>query len=1075
MAGNRTLKVTITGDAAGLKKATKESEAALQSFSAGYRGASKSAADWGEDIRKASGVAAAAALYLAKKAGDAAVDTSESLNKGGVVFGAYADQVVAFADESAKAYGISKRAALEYTGTLGNLLVSSGIAKDTAADFSVTMTQLAADLASFNNTSVDDAFEAIRSGLVGESEPLKRFGVNLNEATLKAKALELGLYSGKGALDANAKAQAAYAVIMSQTTTAANDFAETSDGVANQQKIIAATADDAAASLGKELQPAYKALVSVVGSAVDALDGVPGPLKATGLGIVAVGGGAAYMVPKVMNAASAVKDMSDSLQASVAASGRASIGLKALGGASITAAIAGMVILADRLADNRRKADEWASSITSGKGPVDALRTLANATKEASAAAGEGSINGFDPDDSALFVTWSTAARKAADQADATNKAWKEASAQLLLVGSAADIAAAALEGTIKGQKWMAIAAAQTRAAADEQRAYAASVEGAKDAVAAGTATTQQAHQVNRDRLNQVTEQISKNEELRSSLRTLADSVKAYNDNEREARGFGTEVAAIRANAAKQAVADSEAIRQAQRVEVDAARGLEQANRGVEQAVRARAEAARAVVQAERGVVDAERGVQDALRGVTDAHRAVRDAEWGRQDALRGLQTAIRGIEQAEYARGQALRSVEAAERAVVRSEEDSLRSVQNLAQARREAAWELTSQALAARGDALSIQSAQLALADAQAAAAKGPSADNEDPRAAQRLSLAVSQAQLQLDQANASAARSTVELSEAQAAGVEGSDAVISALRGVEDGSLSVEDANRALIEANRGVTDADRAVTDAHLGVRDALRGVESAGIAADEANRGVADANRAVGESMIGLDDAHRAVADALIGVRDADVAVKDATYAVRDAQVAVADAAKATATAVQTAADNQQIAIFETNLVMDAAKKKSGELRDKVISDMGQAADAMRPFNYSLATTQALLAGILGTTPIAAAPQVAAILAGLSGVAIPGVGFGEQNVNGGGGVVRRAVGGSVTKGQPVLVGERRPELFVPNESGRIEPRVAGGDGQAMYADVTLNLDGMVVARQVVPLIPKVNRAMAGSRR
>lgn len=1074
MAGNRTLKVSITGDARGLKKATKESEAALQGFSAGFRGASKSAAEWGEDVRRASGVAAAASLYLAKKSADAASDTTESLNKNAVVFGNYADEVNAFADTSAKAYGISRRAALEYTGTLGNLLVSSGLAAETAADFSVSLTQLAADLASFNNTSVEDALEAIRSGLVGESEPLKRFGVNLNEATLKAKALELGLYAGKGALDANAKAQAAYAVIMGQTATAANDFAENSTEIANSQKIVAATADDAAASLGSELQPAYKALVGVVGTAVDALEAMPGPLKAVAVGTVAVGGGAVWMAPKVMEGAAALKALGASSNVAVvgltkliplaAVVGAAYLSLKGEIASSISDSFSQtgadeLLADTDKVISRMKKADEatggWAAGV---KRLNDSLFNLGRNTRSP--------IVEIDRLDDAL------AALVNSGRGDEAEKQFGDIAAAALASGMTAEEVARQFndywDAVDRGPDRAIISIAETIAHVMTMQAQATLAVAAADGQSVSAAKS--AHQANRDRLNQVTEQIAKNEGLRSSLRALADSVKAYNDNEREAAGFGPQVAAIRANAAKQAVENAEAIRQAQRAEVDAARGLEAANRGVETAVLARAEAARAVITAERGVVDAERGVQDALRGVVDAHRAVRDAEWGRQDALRGLQTAIRGIEQAEYARGQALRSVEAAERAVVRSEQDSLRSVRDLATARREAAWELTSQALAARGDALSIQSAELALADAQAAAAAGPGEGNTDPRAQQRLALAVSQAQLQLEQANAAAARSTVELSEAQAAGVEGSDAVINALRGVEDGSLSVEDANRALVDANRGVEDANRTVEDAHLGVRDALRGVESADIAVATANRGVGDANRAVEDSNITLADAHRAVDDAVRGVADADQGLKDAHYAVRDAQVAVADAARATATAVQKSSDDQQIALFEANLVMDAAKTKAGELRDKVIADMGQAADAMRPFNYSLATTQALISGILGLTPISVAPAVQAILAGLTPV---GAGGGETNFNAGGGVTFRAAGGPVRKGQPYIVGEQRPELFVPDQSGTIIPKVPGA-GSSGPVVVQVMLDKKVLASALVSELPRANRALAGAR-
>jgi hypothetical protein len=69
---------------------------------------------------------------------------------------------------------------------------------------------LASDLASFNNTDPAQALDALRSGLTGETEPLKQYGINLNDAALKQEALRLGLDASGPTLSASAKAQAAY-------------------------------------------------------------------------------------------------------------------------------------------------------------------------------------------------------------------------------------------------------------------------------------------------------------------------------------------------------------------------------------------------------------------------------------------------------------------------------------------------------------------------------------------------------------------------------------------------------------------------------------------------------------------------------------------------------------------------------------------------------------------------------------------------------------------------------------------------------------------------------------------------
>jgi methyl-accepting chemotaxis protein len=133
---------------------------------------------------------------------------------------------------------------------------SMGMTDGKAAEMSRSMVQLATDLASFNNTSTEDAITAIGAALRGESEPIRRYGVLLDEATLKAQAFGKGLYSGKGNLDPVTKALSAYDEILRQTVLAQGDFARTSDGLANSLKIQQAAFEDAKASIGESLLPA---------------------------------------------------------------------------------------------------------------------------------------------------------------------------------------------------------------------------------------------------------------------------------------------------------------------------------------------------------------------------------------------------------------------------------------------------------------------------------------------------------------------------------------------------------------------------------------------------------------------------------------------------------------------------------------------------------------------------------------------------------------------------------------------------------------------------------------------------
>lgn len=200
---------------------------------------------------------------------DAGSDLNETISKTEVVFGDLAPKALKFGNNAATAFGTSKQQGLEMLSTLGNLFVSMGLNEGQALDMSSSMVQLAGDLGSFNNVPTAEALEAIRSGLIGETEPLRRFGVNLNEATIQQKALEMGISDGTAALTPAQKAQAAYALILDQTKTAQGDFARTADGAANKQKILTARMEDIRAKIGQGLVPVFERLLTVGGKVID--------------------------------------------------------------------------------------------------------------------------------------------------------------------------------------------------------------------------------------------------------------------------------------------------------------------------------------------------------------------------------------------------------------------------------------------------------------------------------------------------------------------------------------------------------------------------------------------------------------------------------------------------------------------------------------------------------------------------------------------------------------------------------------------------------------------------------------
>ena len=195
-----------------------------------------------------------------------ASDLEEALNKVDVVFDKYAKSVKDFVNNnSTERLGLSRQEALEAISTYGNLFTALKINEEMARDYSISLTSLAADLASFNNTSVQDAVLALRSGMTGEYESLKKYGVNVKEDLLEQKALQLGLISSlKGSLSPAIKAQAIYALIMDQTTKAQGDFTRTGDGYANMQRKLAANWLNLKTTIGRIALPMMTKLSTIL-------------------------------------------------------------------------------------------------------------------------------------------------------------------------------------------------------------------------------------------------------------------------------------------------------------------------------------------------------------------------------------------------------------------------------------------------------------------------------------------------------------------------------------------------------------------------------------------------------------------------------------------------------------------------------------------------------------------------------------------------------------------------------------------------------------------------------------------
>lgn len=191
----------------------------------------------------------------------AASDLGESINAVEKVFGSSAEVINNFGKVSANAVGLSTREFNQLATVTGSMLTNLGFNAKQAGQETITLTQRAADMASVFNTDVGTALEAINSALKGEANPIEQFGVKLNDAAVRARAVELGLAATTAEVDANAKATATLSLIYEQTSKTQGDFASTSNDLANSQRRAAAAMENAQARFGKAATPAAAALL----------------------------------------------------------------------------------------------------------------------------------------------------------------------------------------------------------------------------------------------------------------------------------------------------------------------------------------------------------------------------------------------------------------------------------------------------------------------------------------------------------------------------------------------------------------------------------------------------------------------------------------------------------------------------------------------------------------------------------------------------------------------------------------------------------------------------------------------
>lgn len=202
------------------------------------------------------------ALDTIKTGIDYASDLAEVQNVVDVTFGSATEAINSWSKECLAAYGMNEVSAKRYAGTLGAMLKSFGLAGDAIVDMSKDMVGLAGDMASFYNLDLETAFEKIRSGISGETEPLKQLGINMSVANLEAYALSQGITTAYNEMSQAEQVMLRYNYLMSTTADAQGDFARTQDSYANQTRLLSESWLEFTGIMAEQLLPVLTTIVS---------------------------------------------------------------------------------------------------------------------------------------------------------------------------------------------------------------------------------------------------------------------------------------------------------------------------------------------------------------------------------------------------------------------------------------------------------------------------------------------------------------------------------------------------------------------------------------------------------------------------------------------------------------------------------------------------------------------------------------------------------------------------------------------------------------------------------------------
>lgn len=141
-------------------------------------------------------------------------------------------------DSESIGLGLDPERLMNFQAQILGITNSVGLLGDASTDTAKALSMLSADLSSLTNTDLEQVMGNLRSGLIGQSRALYKYGIDITSATLKQYALAYGIQKSVTEMSQSEKMQLRMLAILDQSRIAWGDQARTINSVANQYRVL---------------------------------------------------------------------------------------------------------------------------------------------------------------------------------------------------------------------------------------------------------------------------------------------------------------------------------------------------------------------------------------------------------------------------------------------------------------------------------------------------------------------------------------------------------------------------------------------------------------------------------------------------------------------------------------------------------------------------------------------------------------------------------------------------------------------------------------------------------------------